>query len=121
MSWPTCSGRRLALLLLVLAAACAAPGARSAKPCPVVAVDNRGFEDVVVYHEPLGRRLGMVGGLTQRALRDCALAGEAPRFYVRAIGGAWGFRLEGTHRMERGTAVLLVIESSEHLSYVTGQ
>lgn len=106
---------------MLLAGCATAPASqRDPLPCPVVLVENRTFENVVVYLESPRRRLGFVRGFATESLEVCGLL-AAPAFQVRALGGRFEYGIRGEDSwMHPGDSYTLVVGPTYGLSYLIG-
>lgn len=120
-------GVRVALLLVLGAAACASgEGKPSLGKAPtrtaVVQVANNGFSDVTVYVVQSGmrRRLGTVTGLSQQRFLLPRPPHQAADVYLLAdpVGGARGY-LSPAVRVRPGDAVDLRLHSTLSMSSVS--
>ncbi len=101
------------LCLLLLAGCASAP--RTApdriRVCPVVRVDNRAFEDVVVHTVSPRRRLGLVTGFTRHRFTVCQPRNVAAAVHVHAVGNAFDgvLRANSSEQMYDGQRYDVVI------------
>lgn len=93
---------------------------RPGEECPVIEVENRAFEDIVVRFPPRSERLGIVTGNTTEEFQSCGWLGLRSRFTFDAIGDRFSYPLEGSHSFQLGDRLLFVIQNNGRLSYVVG-